>query len=138
MFRRCEGSRVGGIRNSFNNKGDGTQDFSNSTIIIIDEGWRLNPILNLQLELPKLELPKLEALQLFPPLVWGCIALATSLIWIAEAYIIGLGRAARVVVSGDMRFSDSLSQGSEAITNSFNNEGNGVQYFHNTTIIILA
>jgi len=42
----------------------------------------------------------LEALQRFPPLVWGCIALATSLIWIAEAYIIDLGRAARMVVSG--------------------------------------
>jgi len=86
-------AKVGGIRRSFNNKGNGTQDFSNS-IIIINGGWRRNPILNL----------------------CASIALAASVIWIVEAYIIGLGTAARVVLC--LRYSTayanhlfSLSQG---------------------------
>jgi len=35
---------VGGVTSSFNNKGDGTHDFSNSTIIIVNGGWRVGGI----------------------------------------------------------------------------------------------
>jgi len=42
----------------------------------------------------------LKALQRFPRLVCASIVLATSVIWTAEAYITGLGRVARVVLSG--------------------------------------
>jgi len=45
MCTRSEARRVGGVTSSFNNKGDGKQDFSNSTIIIVNGGWRRNPIL---------------------------------------------------------------------------------------------
>jgi len=47
MFTRCEASRVSGVTGSFNNKANGKQDFSNSTIII-NGGGRCKPILNMQ------------------------------------------------------------------------------------------
>ncbi|QCE08076.1 hypothetical protein DEO72_LG9g3100 [Vigna unguiculata] len=87
-------------------------------------------------------------MQRFPPLVCASIALAISVVRIGAAIKIGLGRCARVVVSGkpSLPFSSayanhlfSLTPGSEAIVrNSFNNEGNGAQCFHNTTIIVLG
>ncbi|QCE08080.1 hypothetical protein DEO72_LG9g3104 [Vigna unguiculata] len=131
---RDKASRVSGVTGSFNNKANGKQDFSNSTIII-NGGGRCKPILNMQV-------------QRFPPLVRASIGVAMSVIRIGERKMIGLGRAARVALSGrpclsfsaaDANHLFSLSPGSEAIIrNSFKNEGSGVQYFHNTTIIIVV
>jgi len=45
-------------------------------------------------------LPNLEALHRFSPLGRASITLLNSVVRIAEAYIIDLGRAARVVLSG--------------------------------------
>ncbi|CAJ1976929.1 unnamed protein product, partial [Sphenostylis stenocarpa] len=45
---RCEASRASDITNSFNNKGNGTQDFTNTTIIIINGGWSCCSMFNLQ------------------------------------------------------------------------------------------
>ncbi|KOM35867.1 hypothetical protein LR48_Vigan02g201700 [Vigna angularis] len=89
--RRCEASRVSAVTGSFNNKADGIQDFRNSTIIVYG-GCTWNSVLNLQVQHPML-----EWLQRFLPLVRASISLA---IRIGETYMIGLGRAARVVVSG--------------------------------------
>jgi len=113
MFRRSEASRVGGIRSSFNNKGNGTQDFSNSTIIIVNGGWKRNPILNLQQVGSYKRLFQRQDPNLEPRLLRASIVVS-SVIWIVQTCMIGLGRAARVVLPSSAAYANglcSLSQG---------------------------
>ncbi|CAJ1976927.1 unnamed protein product [Sphenostylis stenocarpa] len=48
LIVRCEASTASDITNSFNNKGNGTQDFTNTTVIIINGEWSYCSMFNLQ------------------------------------------------------------------------------------------